>query len=228
MKIMSYFINNRLTKFRIFNLTLLFEIMFPIISSKLFIEIVKPEKLSTMNDGFIIYFSFLWIFVSYIIGRFSNYDSRNKNNYYGLTDKSKEAVITNVIIFLLFFLTKFFGLYKPIELDNLIYLLLVFNIFALIKEILVLKILDNKFSGHFIKIFFLGEKKELVHFKKILKGSHGGESKPDVDIPRYIRLIKAGKLSLDKLITHEFTLKDINKAVKTLRDGKSSRIIVKM
>ena len=67
-----------------------------------------------------------------------------------------------------------------------------------------------------------------LHFKKILKGSHGGESKPDLDIPRYIRLIKAGKLSLDKLITHEFTLEDINKAVKTLRDGKSSRIIVRM
>ena len=166
---MSFFINNRLSKFRIFNLTLFFEIFLPIILTKLFFEVGKPEKLSIMNDSFIIYFSFLWIFVSYIIGRFSNYNSINKNNYYGLTYKSKEAVITNVIIFLLFFLIKFFGLYKLIELDNLIYLLLVFNVFSLIKEILVLKILDNKFSGHFIKISFLGEKKELVHFKKILK-----------------------------------------------------------
>ena len=63
-----------------------------------------------------------------------------------------------------------------------------------------------------------------LHFKKKLTGSHGGESKPDEDIPRYIRLIKAGKLSLKKLITHEYKLDDINKAVKTLRDGKSSRI----
>ena len=28
-----------------------------------------------------------------------------------------------------------------------------------------------------------------LHFKKILKGSHGGDSKPHIDIPRYIKLL---------------------------------------
>ena len=105
---MSYYINNRLSKFIIFNLTLVFEIIFPIVLSKLFFEIVKPEKLSIINNTFIIYFSFFWIFVSYIIGRFSNYGARNKNIYYGLTDKSKELGITSIIIFLLFFFNQIY------------------------------------------------------------------------------------------------------------------------
>ena len=33
-----------------------------------------------------------------------------------------------------------------------------------------------------------------IHFKKILKGSEGGSCVPHIDIPRYIRLIKAGKI----------------------------------
>lgn len=67
-----------------------------------------------------------------------------------------------------------------------------------------------------------------LHFKKILKGSHGGDAKPDLDIPRYIKLIKANKMNLDSLITHEFNLENINDAVQALREGKTGRIIIKM
>jgi len=43
-----------------------------------------------------------------------------------------------------------------------------------------------------------------IHFNQILKGSHGGDSVPDKEIPRYIRLIQNGKMTLEGLITHEF------------------------
>ena len=67
-----------------------------------------------------------------------------------------------------------------------------------------------------------------LHFKKILKGSHGGSSVPDRDIPRYIKLIEQNKMSLDELITHEFPLKKINDAIKLFKTGKAGKIIIKM
>ena len=67
-----------------------------------------------------------------------------------------------------------------------------------------------------------------LHFKKILKGSHGGDAKPDLDIPRYLKLLKANKMNLNLLITHEFSLDNINEAVNALREGKTGRIIIKM
>jgi S-(hydroxymethyl)glutathione dehydrogenase/alcohol dehydrogenase len=67
-----------------------------------------------------------------------------------------------------------------------------------------------------------------IHFNKILKGSHGGDAVPHIDIPRYIRLVKAGKLKLDGLITHEFKLNDINEAISLMKSGKAGRIIISM
>jgi S-(hydroxymethyl)glutathione dehydrogenase/alcohol dehydrogenase len=67
-----------------------------------------------------------------------------------------------------------------------------------------------------------------IHFNKVLKGSHGGDAVPHVDIPRYIRLVEAGKLKLDGLITHEFEIEDINEAIKLVRHGDAGRVIIKM
>ena len=67
-----------------------------------------------------------------------------------------------------------------------------------------------------------------LHFNKILTGSHGGESIPDKDIPRFVRLINAGKLDFDGLITHEFSLNQVNDALEVFRSGEAGRIILKM
>jgi len=67
-----------------------------------------------------------------------------------------------------------------------------------------------------------------LHFKKILTGSHGGDSIPDIDIPRYIRLMNQKKMTLENLITHEFELTDINKAIELFRSGKAGRIVIKI
>jgi len=67
-----------------------------------------------------------------------------------------------------------------------------------------------------------------IHFNKILKGSHGGDAVPHVDIPRYIRLVEAGKLNLIGLITHEFKLDEINEAIKLLKSGEAGRIVISM
>ncbi len=67
-----------------------------------------------------------------------------------------------------------------------------------------------------------------LHFKKILKGSHGGSSEPHVDIPRYIALCQTGKMRLEGLITDEFPLEQINTAIDKVRSGQSGRVIIKM
>ena len=67
-----------------------------------------------------------------------------------------------------------------------------------------------------------------LHFNKVLTGSHGGDSVPDIEIPRYIRLIKSEKMTLDGLITHEFSLDEINDALDLFRSGEAGRIIINM
>jgi S-(hydroxymethyl)glutathione dehydrogenase / alcohol dehydrogenase len=67
-----------------------------------------------------------------------------------------------------------------------------------------------------------------LHFNKILKGSHGGGSVPDVDIPRLIRLIENGRMKLDGLITHEYSLEQINEAIAMMRSGEAGRVLVRM
>lgn len=65
-----------------------------------------------------------------------------------------------------------------------------------------------------------------LHFTKKITGSHGGDAQPDYDIPRLVRLQKAGKLNLSHLITHEYPLEKINEAIDALRHGKTMRCII--
>ena len=65
-----------------------------------------------------------------------------------------------------------------------------------------------------------------IHFNKVLTGSHGGEAVPQVDIPRLIRLNRAGRLSFDGIITHEFTLDRVNDALDLVRSGAAGRVVL--
>ena len=67
-----------------------------------------------------------------------------------------------------------------------------------------------------------------LHFNKSLTGSHGGSALPEKDIPRFIRLFDSGKMELNKLITHEYKLEDINEALDMFRSGDAGRIIINM
>lgn len=67
-----------------------------------------------------------------------------------------------------------------------------------------------------------------LHFRKVLTGSHGGSAEPHVDIPRYVRLLKAGKMTLEGLVTHEFPLDEVNEAIATVRRGEAGRVLLRM
>lgn len=67
-----------------------------------------------------------------------------------------------------------------------------------------------------------------LHFNKVLTGSHGGSAQPHIEIPRLINLWRAGKLKLEGLITHEFSLDQINEAIGVVRSGEAGRVIINM
>ena len=77
-------------------------------------------------------------------------------------------------------------------------------------------------KGENINIFSLP-----LHFGKTIVGSHGGESNPDIDIKRYLKLIEAKKLSLMETVTERYNLKDINVAIERMKNGSSAgRILI--
>ena len=79
-------------------------------------------------------------------------------------------------------------------------------------------------KGNSISIYSLP-----LHFGKRLSGSHGGETNPSEDIPRYLRMFDAGKLTLAPLITNEFPLERINEAISMMRSGEmAGRCCIKM
>ena len=66
-----------------------------------------------------------------------------------------------------------------------------------------------------------------LHFGKLLTGSHGGESQPDRDIPRYLRLLERGRLQLDRFVSARFALEEINAAIAAMRNGATAgRVMV--
>lgn len=80
---------------------------------------------------------------------------------------------------------------------------------------------DETLNGIHANTLFLGQ-------GKTIKATQGGKTNPQEDIARYVKLHKAGLLNISGLVTHEFSLSDINKAVETLRSGKAGRILIRM
>jgi S-(hydroxymethyl)glutathione dehydrogenase / alcohol dehydrogenase len=65
-----------------------------------------------------------------------------------------------------------------------------------------------------------------LHFEKRIIGSHGGQAEPADDIPRYVNLVRQGRLRLAEMITHTFTLERINEAIALMRGGGGGRCLI--
>ena len=68
---------------------------------------------------------------------------------------------------------------------------------------------------------------DLIKGKRI-QGSWGGDCKPDRDIPLLGKYFLEGKLPLEKLISHRFSLENINKALNGLEEGNLKRALIEM
>jgi S-(hydroxymethyl)glutathione dehydrogenase/alcohol dehydrogenase len=68
-----------------------------------------------------------------------------------------------------------------------------------------------------------------LHFGKKIAGSHGGDAKPQDDIPRFIRLYEAGRLKLRELVSDRCGFDQINDAIDKMRHGEiKGRCIVRV
>jgi alcohol dehydrogenase len=66
----------------------------------------------------------------------------------------------------------------------------------------------------------------LVAEERTLKGCYLGSAVPARDIPHYIDLYKAGRLPVDKLITHRLKLDQINEGFDRLASGEAVRQVI--
>ncbi|MGE3312962.1 MAG: zinc-binding dehydrogenase, partial [Limisphaerales bacterium] len=65
-----------------------------------------------------------------------------------------------------------------------------------------------------------------LHLGRILSGSHGGESRPADDIPRYLRMMRAGRFDPHPMISHRLPLQDINDGIGRMRSGEVIHALV--
>lgn len=66
---------------------------------------------------------------------------------------------------------------------------------------------------------------DLIKGKKII-GTWGGETRPDTDIPLYMKSIFSKGLKLDALISRQYRLEDINQAFSDLEKGNLAKALV--
>ena len=68
-----------------------------------------------------------------------------------------------------------------------------------------------------------------LHFGKSIVGSHGGRAQPQSDIPKYAALADSIGIKFSDLISQEYLLEDVNKAISDMRSGViAGRCIIKM
>ena len=83
----------------------------------------------------------------------------------------------------------------------------------------------NKGLTVFCGVPFAGDRISIdsfpLHFGRRIIGSHGGDTVPDVDIPRYLILYRLGRLKLDELISARFPLAEVNRAVELVGGGQT-------
>jgi S-(hydroxymethyl)glutathione dehydrogenase/alcohol dehydrogenase len=63
---------------------------------------------------------------------------------------------------------------------------------------------------------------------KNIKGSWGGASKPDRDVPRFSNLLRSSAPDLDLLIPLTYKLSEVNEALETIRTGTAFRPLIEM
>lgn len=68
--------------------------------------------------------------------------------------------------------------------------------------------------------FFLGEGQTIT-------STQGGKTNPSVDFARYIKLWEKGMIHINTLITHTYSLDEINTAIDVLKSGNAGRILIR-
>ncbi len=65
-----------------------------------------------------------------------------------------------------------------------------------------------------------------LHLGKVLCGSHGGESLPADDIPRYVRMMRDRRFDASGFISHRISLGEVNDGIAKMRSGEVIHCII--
>jgi S-(hydroxymethyl)glutathione dehydrogenase/alcohol dehydrogenase len=65
-----------------------------------------------------------------------------------------------------------------------------------------------------------------LHFGKTLVGTEGGSSHPEIDVPRYLRMIRDARFDPKGMVSHRCNLAEVNEAIGLMRNGKSVHTMV--
>ena len=65
-----------------------------------------------------------------------------------------------------------------------------------------------------------------LHHGKILTGTEGGSSQPHNDIPRYLRLIQAGRFNPRLMVSHRGSLAEVNTLIGAMRRGEATHALL--
>jgi alcohol dehydrogenase len=66
----------------------------------------------------------------------------------------------------------------------------------------------------------------LVTEERTLRGSYLGSSVPARDVPRFVDLYRAGRLPVDRLLSHRVRLEELNEAFDRLARGEAVRQVL--
>ncbi|HLL86153.1 MAG TPA: hypothetical protein VK387_02445, partial [Thermoleophilaceae bacterium] len=66
----------------------------------------------------------------------------------------------------------------------------------------------------------------LVTEERTLRGSYLGSSIPARDVPRFVDLYRAGRLPVDRLLSHRVRLDELNEAFDRLARGEAVRQVL--
>jgi alcohol dehydrogenase len=67
---------------------------------------------------------------------------------------------------------------------------------------------------------------ELVATERTVRGSYMGSTVPERDVPRYVELLRAGRLPLERLVGERLTLDDVPAGMRRLHEGVVGRQLV--
>jgi len=65
-----------------------------------------------------------------------------------------------------------------------------------------------------------------LHLGKTLRGSHGGDSQPAEDIPRYLRMVRDGRFDPREFVSHRLPFEQINDGISLMRSGDAVHVMV--
>ena len=164
---MNSYINTQSRKIIKLAIILFMEILIPTGILKYQIQLSSISSFAKVDNLSLSIFILFWIFLSYILGRYSEISKQNFLKK--LILEFKNIFLINSVIIISLFITKIIGLNNIFDSKNIPNILFILNLFSFLKEIVMYQFFDAIFAKSFIKILFLGEKSELLKLKKILK-----------------------------------------------------------